>query len=119
MAGSGPPLHKTYDEEIGSIRPGEAGQLLLAWRRLLRLLGISGFNPGDEPSPVPQLNVVTVGQSFGRLNSFLIAVASNDFWGSLNVVVVSECVSSIKWHVPLIIMLRHIVHSTICTFADD
>jgi hypothetical protein len=28
-------------------------------------------------------NVVTVGQSFGRLNSFLIAVASNDFWGSL------------------------------------
>jgi DNA end-binding protein Ku len=54
-------LHKTYDEEIGSI-PGEAGQLLLAWRRLLRLPGISGFNPGDEPSPVPQLNVVTVGQ---------------------------------------------------------
>ena len=73
MAGSGPPLHKTYDEEIGSIRPGEAGQLLLAWRRLLRLLGISGFNPGDEPSPVPQLNVVTVGQSFARTSKMAVS----------------------------------------------
>jgi hypothetical protein len=72
-------LHKTYDEEIGSIRPAEAGQLLLAWRRQLRLLGISGFNPGDEPSPVPQLNVVTVDQLFGRLNGFLIADAGDDF----------------------------------------
>ena len=99
VGGVRPAVAQNVSEEIGSIRR-EAGQLLLAWRRLLRLLGISGFNPGDEPSPVPQLNVVTVRQSFGRLNSFLIAVASNDFWGSLNVVVVSECVSSIKWHVP-------------------